>query len=242
MHAQLLFCSGGVWQLRVSLAPALAGALSYQEWVAWSCCAYQPRLSKTYRDTCWYCAKPSQTQKYVERNKDNIFGLNSIAKTVESQAIVRESIKGVSALHILLRKDDVFIHQSDIKDMWLDICKTNATFPELQSEGSGHVCLILSAPCWEVELTGDSGRCWRGRWESGAGGHVFHSRHGAVTVICIGGSVVYESAMKGDVLEEGETTIPCCSFWCGYFSHTSLNYQSKTSEDLFFPSGSSSQN
>lgn len=28
----------------------------------------------------------------VERNKDNIYGSNSIAKTVEGQAIVRESI------------------------------------------------------------------------------------------------------------------------------------------------------
>lgn len=53
----------------------------------------------------------------VEENKDNIYGLNSIAKTVEGQPIVRESVKWVSALHILLRKDDMFIHQSDTKDM-----------------------------------------------------------------------------------------------------------------------------
>lgn len=30
--------------------------------------------------------------------------------------------------------------------------------------------------------------------------------------VCVGGSVISESAMKGDVIEERETTIPCCSF------------------------------
>lgn len=53
----------------------------------------------------------------VERNKDKIYGLNSIAKTVEAHVLVRESMKGVSALHILLRKDEMFIHQNYTKDM-----------------------------------------------------------------------------------------------------------------------------
>lgn len=118
----------------------------------------------------------------VERNKDNIYWLNSIAKTGKGHIIVRESKKGVNALQILLKKDDVFVHQSGTKDMWRESCKTNASFSGQQSEGSGHICLILSVPWWEVELTGDGGRCWRGLVGE-RGQHVIHSRHGAVTMI-----------------------------------------------------------
>lgn len=103
-----------------SLAPAPAGALLPRVSGIVTLCS----PAQAQQNLQWYmlllCTAQPETRMgchSVERNKGNIFGLNSIAKTVKGQAIVRESMKGVSAPHILLRKDDVFIQQSDIKDM-----------------------------------------------------------------------------------------------------------------------------
>lgn len=102
VHAQLLFCTGAVWQHCVSLAPGPAGAPSSQVWVVLSHCSpAQARqnvqwhmlvLCKAWLDTKMCCCS-------VEENKDNIYGLNSIAKIVEGQALSGKAWKG-SVLYI----------------------------------------------------------------------------------------------------------------------------------------------